>query len=50
MEALTLLVENNDLVGVDEPIMYLVNQLRQHIGEERRLFDKLFVAAGGSET
>ena len=44
IKALVQLIET----GADnEGIVYLVGQLQQHIEGERRLFDDLFVAAGG---
>ena len=46
--ALWLLVEDGELAHAAEPIAYLVSQLTQHIKEQRRLFDELFIAAGGS--
>ena len=49
VEALWLLVENGKLCPDGaEPIAYLVSHLAGHIQEQRRLFDELFVAAGGS--
>ncbi len=48
VRALWLLVEDGELAHAAEPIAYLVSQLTQHIKEQRRLFDELFIAAGGS--
>ena len=47
--ALARLVESGGLANVEEPVVYLVGQLQQHIKEERDLFTTLFIAAGGSE-
>ena len=49
VKALERLVAGGDLAGIAEAIIYLVSQLRQHIEEERRLFRKLFIAAGGDQ-
>ena len=48
VEALWLLVEDGKLCpDAAEPIAYLVSHLNGHIQEQRRLFQELFVAAGG---
>ena len=47
--ALWLLVQDGKLCpDAAEPIAYLVSHLNEHISEQRRLFNELFTAAGGT--